>query len=859
MHIYTITSEEREPELEVWTAEEPDMYSDDDMPPNTEPLQDNEHDKENQAALNLSRWFNAFILILQAKYHLSNQVINLLLKFFMIFFCILGKFSDLCDKISKHLSPSLYKAMKENQCNVSFQRYVTCKRCHKIYYYNDCIEGSGNYQRSKHCICNPFGKKMCGQLLLKTVELSSGKRLLRPLLTYCYLGIKAPLQSLLLRPGFTEMCDKWRSRKISDNILSDVYDGKVWKEFQSYQNKPFLSEPFSFAVMINVDWFQPYKHVTHSVGVIFMTVMNLPRASRYIEDNVILVGIIPGPNEPHFTVNSYLDLLIDELLELWSGVELSTAVGKRKIRCAVLCASCDIPAGRKLCGFLGHMAYFGCTKCKKGFPGGIGNKDYSGYDRQNWTARTNEAHRRDALNLLKCRTKTEMAQKESSYGCRYSSLPYFDAPRMLVVDPMHNLFTGTAKHYIHRVWLKNNILSDFQFAVIQDRVNRTMAPPDIGRIPLKIQSGFASFTADQFKNWTVYSSIMALHDILINRDLECWRHFVLCCRLLCSRQISTEQVKLADALILQFCRRTEEMYGKEVTTPNMHLHCHLFSCIEDFGPISGFWLFPYERYNGILGELPNNNHSIEVQLMKRFLNDQSICQVTVPAQFSEEFKSLVDFNLHGKCVGSVGDTLDPFKLNAAMTLSWDVTDLLDKCIVLPNYFTRGVFDASQLQNLRHLYSNMYSTPEVEIYVNSSFQKYKSLTVSGKILGSFRSPSHSSSLVMARWNSKCFGSNSSNVSQVVCRPLQIQFFVKHPIVINKKLYTHILARVNWFKKHPLQEEYGKPVTVWHHDLFESSGIHDIIPIQLLQMRTVSLVDKIDDVHGSALFVCPCIDF
>ena len=42
MHIYTITSEEREPELEVWTAEEPDMYSDDDMPPNTEPLQDNE-------------------------------------------------------------------------------------------------------------------------------------------------------------------------------------------------------------------------------------------------------------------------------------------------------------------------------------------------------------------------------------------------------------------------------------------------------------------------------------------------------------------------------------------------------------------------------------------------------------------------------------------------------------------------------------------------------------------------------------------------------------------------------------------------------------------------------------------------
>lgn len=60
-----------------------------------------------------------------------------------------------------------------------------------------------------------------------------------------------------------------------------------------------------------MDWFQPYKHVAHSVGVIFVTVMNLPRSSRYIEENVVLVGIIPGPHEPRFTVNSYLEPLID--------------------------------------------------------------------------------------------------------------------------------------------------------------------------------------------------------------------------------------------------------------------------------------------------------------------------------------------------------------------------------------------------------------------------------------------------------------------------------------------------------------------------------------------------------------------
>ena len=35
-------------------------------------------------------------------------------------------------------------------------------------------------------------------------------------------------------------------------------------------------------------------------------------------------------------------------------------------------------------------------------------------------------------------------------------------------------------------------------------------------------------------------------------------------------------------------------------TPNMHMHCYLADCVRDFGPIYGFWLFSFERYNGLL-------------------------------------------------------------------------------------------------------------------------------------------------------------------------------------------------------------------------------------------------------------------
>lgn len=89
---------------------------------------------------------------------------------------------------------------------------------------------------------------------------------------------------------------------------------------------------------------------------------------------------------------------------------------------------------------------------------------------------------------------------ESLYGCRYSclvDLPYFDAPRMLSIDPMHNLFLGTGKHMIS-VWIEQKIISRDHFHDIQALIDNMTVPSDIGRIPSKLESGFAGFKADRF-------------------------------------------------------------------------------------------------------------------------------------------------------------------------------------------------------------------------------------------------------------------------------------------------------------------------------------------------------------------------
>ena len=132
---------------------------------------------------------------------------------------------------------------------------------------------------------------------------------------------------------------------------------------------------------INVDWFQPFVHTEYSLGAIYLPIQNLPRELRYKEENVLLVGLLPGPSEPKLSINSYLSPLVAELNEAWvNGMTLKTLHGTNTVfRLALTCVSCDLPASKKVCGFLSHNARYGCNKCMKAFSTPVlGQTDYSG-------------------------------------------------------------------------------------------------------------------------------------------------------------------------------------------------------------------------------------------------------------------------------------------------------------------------------------------------------------------------------------------------------------------------------------------------------------------------------------------------
>ena len=273
---------------------------------------------------------------------------------------------------------------------------------------------------------------------------------------------------------------------------------------------------------------------------------------------------------------------------------------------------------------------------------------------------------------------------------------------------------------------------------MQDRIIRCFCPPDIGRIPLKIESGFSHLTADPLKNWVLCFSIMTLRDIIIGDDMECWRHFVLACRILSPKQLKTTDANLADALLLQFCSRVERMYGKSFITPNLHLHAHLKECILDYGPLHGFWLFSFERYNGILGKISTNNRSIEYQFMRRFLEDSESVSFSHPEMYDHEFSPLFSTRpLHG----SVSEN----------TIGLEESLIDESSITFPNQYKRALFSSNEVDNLRQMYSKMYHVPANSIEIGYAFKKYTTISMKGKHIGCKSSRSKSSSIVVVHWN------------------------------------------------------------------------------------------------------------
>eukprot|EP00111_Clytia_hemisphaerica_P009347 TCONS_00027435-protein len=621
--------------------------------------------------------------------------------------------------------------------------------------------------------------------------------------------------------------------------MADVYDGEMWKRFSDPDEHDFFTKKGNYGLMLNVDWFNPYKHVKYSIGAIYLVIMNLPRSERFKPKNIILVGLIPSMAKEPANINSFLEPLVCELKEAWTdGFILKLGNAFKTFGLALLCIGCDIPACRKLCGFLGHAAVKGCSKCEKEFPG----RNCGGFDRDLWRSRTNEGHRRQMEEIKRAETIGEKQRLESLYGTRYSvltELPYVDLIKMSVVDPMHNLFLGTSKLMI-KIWKENGYLDHHTFPVLQSRVDSAVVSSDVGKLPTKLESGFDGFTADELKNCTLIYSIYALKGIIPEADLECWRLFVIACTYLCARVITLEDIELADTFLLRFCRRFQRLYTSDRVTPNIHLHGHLKECLQEFGPVYSFWLFSFERYNGLLGDLPNNKKNIECQIMKRFLRDHQVMNFHDQNQVDNDFHELkrlsCDLMNRNTNRGTLNDQLSSDYIPHMMHRSRNFDFQNQKCWMELDYFRFSrklqpyTLNEEEFRMLKMTYSSLYPTDYHNLLVPQTSWKTTELVYGENLLGSVKSRSHKSSYVSAFWASSDGSIQAPGEMYLKPVPGQIVYFIKHNVFFGDEHYPHVFAKISWFLESDKRDIFGKPVEVWDNVLTKPKGASSFMPVQ-----------------------------
>ena len=271
---------------------------------------------------------------------------------------------------------------------------------------------------------------------------------------------------------------------------------------------------------------------------------------------------------------------------------------------------------------------------------------------------------------------------------------------------------------------------------------------------------------------------------------------------------------------------------------------HLKSVVEDYGPVFGYWLFSFERYNGILGNQSNNHRDIESQLMNRFLRDNFIYSLEFPQEFREDFKGVC--SVEESMVGSLHET---------------TSDMISDVVEVASCSRRGVLDDYDSLLLQQLYKRLKPGSSCT-NINSVYAQYNAVTYRGCRYGV--SKGQHQFVAMAKWDSELYGTQPTPPPDPLhpdskFRPVKIKHYIKVSFSQGQVGCDYLLlAVVAWFLPHPSKNLIGKPAQVWCCNQFETGGISSFLPVCSLQTRCAHSVRTLGDSGDSVMVVVPLVE-
>ncbi|KAB5591793.1 hypothetical protein CTheo_4785 [Ceratobasidium theobromae] len=463
----------------------------------------------------------------------------------------------------------------------------------------------------------------------------------RPWSTFSYIPLIPQLRALYRNKKTCESLMYRANYKGNNEKIEDVFDGDRYKELREKyvtidgeeQTYRFFEDDREIALGLSVDGMCPFKKRKNSCWPLILVNYNLPPDIRTHLHNIYCVGVIPGPSSPH-DINSFLQPLVDELLELAKGVEAVDILHEElfQLRAHLISVFGDIPALSKILEFIGHNGRYPCRFCKieatRGQTSKGGTHLYCPLYRTNnnidpldLPLRTHNETIRLGYHVLNTKHDTVSADRATKCGIKgvslLSRLPSISIPASFPVEVMHmvwinlvpqlvDLWTGTFNNY--DAGIHNYLMDQATWDILGDMCGESGStiPSSFGcRVPnLKKRSNFIA------ESWSLWATQLA-PNILRHRLKEpCYVHFVRLIRLMkeCMDYSlpRSELPRIREELAL-WVQDYEALYYQHnpermQTCPvNLHYLLHIADSIQFLGPVWTYWAFPMERYCSFIG------------------------------------------------------------------------------------------------------------------------------------------------------------------------------------------------------------------------------------------------------------------
>jgi hypothetical protein len=167
------------------------------------------------------------------------------------------------------------------------------------------------YDRSRYVnVVNEYGASVTTKVAIKQL---------------CYMSITPMLKRLYLYEEIAKQME-WHKEGKRDSKYLDIIlyptDSKAWEVLYRFDLE-FARDPSRVHLGLSTDGFQSHSEASslYSCWPVFVMPYNLPLNRCLKQCFIFLSLVIPGPKESKKQVNIFLRLLMEEMKELWQGVD----------------------------------------------------------------------------------------------------------------------------------------------------------------------------------------------------------------------------------------------------------------------------------------------------------------------------------------------------------------------------------------------------------------------------------------------------------------------------------------------------------------------------------------------------------